>query len=91
MDKQSGYHTKTVLCVPIKDKHKEVIAVMQAINKISHPFQFTDQDILFLSLVGRLTKDILIASFRDEDTDAEQNLGIFISLMLNISKTRDLS
>ncbi len=63
---------------------------MQAINKINHPFVFTEMDAMVLGVVGRMTKDILIASFRDDDSDAEQNLGTFVNLLLTISRTRDL-
>ena len=33
-DKQTGYHTKSILCIPIKNKaNGEVVAVLQCINK----------------------------------------------------------
>jgi signal transduction protein with GAF and PtsI domain len=35
MDLRSGYHTKSVLCVPINNSEKQTIAVMQAINKFN--------------------------------------------------------
>lgn len=35
MDKLTGYNVKSLLCMPIKNGNKEVLAVVQAINKSS--------------------------------------------------------
>lgn len=37
MDKVTGYQVKSLLCMPIKNANKEVIAVVQALNK-TDPF-----------------------------------------------------
>ena len=35
-DKDTGYKTESILCAPIKDLHGEVIAVIQALNKLTY-------------------------------------------------------
>jgi serine phosphatase RsbU (regulator of sigma subunit) len=49
-DKKSGYHTKTILCTPMKDRNKKKIGVFQIINK--HKGQFNQDDIKFLDLLS---------------------------------------
>ena len=33
IDQMAGYHTKSVLCMPVKDESGKVVAVLQALNK----------------------------------------------------------
>ena len=53
-DKKSGYHTKTILCLPIKDSDSKVVGVLQLINKLHGPFTLGDEELLegFLTIVG---------------------------------------
>lgn len=49
MDKQSGYHTKAVLCMPIfdsadKESKREVVGVLQLINKEDETEEFSAED-----------------------------------------------
>jgi transcriptional regulator with GAF, ATPase, and Fis domain len=46
VDSQTGYHTKTVLGVPIKNTKDEVIGVCEAINKQDGPFTQDDVEIM---------------------------------------------
>jgi len=46
VDSQTGYHTRTVLAVPIKNMREEVIGVCEAINKQDGPFTSEDCEIL---------------------------------------------
>ena len=41
-DKQTGFFTRSILCVPVVNKTGDVIGVTQALNKIGGPF--TDED-----------------------------------------------
>lgn len=43
VDKKSGYRTQSILCVPVRDKMKKVIAVLQILNKKSGYFTRKDQ------------------------------------------------
>ena len=33
VDKKSGYRTKSILCMPVRDKSGKILAVLQALNK----------------------------------------------------------
>ena len=42
-DKQTGYFTRSILCVPITNKHGKVIGVTQVLNKRGGPFNEEDE------------------------------------------------
>ena len=44
VDKQTGYHTQSILCVPMLNRSGEVIGVFQVLNKVGEPFTIEDQD-----------------------------------------------
>jgi adenylate cyclase len=46
IDRETGYVTKTVLCVPIRTGKGEAIGVAQALNKVGGPFDKNDQTLL---------------------------------------------
>src|SRR3954452_12272581 len=51
VDKQTGYRTKTILCVPMRSVEGEVVGVVQALNKLDDK-PFTDEDEELLSALG---------------------------------------
>ena len=42
-DKQTGFFTRSILCVPIINKHGEIIGVTQVLNKSGGPFTAEDE------------------------------------------------
>ena len=38
MDKNTGYRTKTILCMPIINNNREIIGAFQVLNKIDGVF-----------------------------------------------------
>ncbi len=46
VDKQTGYKTKTILCMPIKNYNQEIIGVFQVLNKFDEYFTPDDEDLL---------------------------------------------
>lgn len=44
MDSQTGYRTKALLCMPIKDASGDVVGVAQVINKLGGEQCFTGND-----------------------------------------------
>jgi putative nucleotidyltransferase with HDIG domain len=46
VDKRTGYRTRCILCVPIKDRWGEVIGVLEVINKKKGLFTDSDRDML---------------------------------------------
>jgi HD-GYP domain-containing protein (c-di-GMP phosphodiesterase class II) len=46
-DKQTGYRTRSILCVPMRSLEGEVVGVLQALNKVSgEPFGAEDEELL---------------------------------------------
>ncbi len=47
VDKQTGYRTRTILCVPMRSVEGEVVGVLQALNKLDdNPFTAEDEELL---------------------------------------------
>jgi HD-GYP domain-containing protein (c-di-GMP phosphodiesterase class II) len=51
VDRETGYRTKSILCVPMRSLEGEVVGVLQALNKVSGE-PFTDEDEELLSTLG---------------------------------------
>jgi len=45
-DQRSGYRTRSMLCVPIRNREKTIVGVLQLLNKTSGPFGASDLDFL---------------------------------------------
>ena len=46
VDRRTGYHTRNILCVPIRNKKQEVIGITQVLNKHAGDFDSEDQRLL---------------------------------------------
>ncbi len=46
IDKETGYKTKTILCMPIKNNNQEIIGAFQVLNKLTGVFTKGDEDLL---------------------------------------------
>ena len=46
VDKKTGYRTRTILCLPIKNFNQEIIGVFQVLNKFDETFTIDDEDLL---------------------------------------------
>lgn len=46
VDKNTGYRTKTILCMPILNNNHEIIGAFQVLNKIDGVFTKNDEDLL---------------------------------------------
>lgn len=46
VDIKSGYHTKSILCMPIKNNNQEIIGAFQVLNKLEGIFTKNDEDLL---------------------------------------------
>ena len=53
VDRDTGFHTRTLLCVPLRNREGEIIGVTQAINKQGGVFDQEDEDLL-LALSSQL-------------------------------------
>lgn len=46
VDRRTGYHTRNILCVPIRNKSRAVIGITQVLNKNNGDFDVEDQRLL---------------------------------------------
>ncbi|HEV2232487.1 MAG TPA: GAF domain-containing protein [Terriglobia bacterium] len=53
VDRRTGYHTRTILCMPLRNEKKEILGVMQVLNK--HEGHFTGEDEQLLDALGSQT------------------------------------
>ncbi len=44
VDKKTGYHTKTILCMPMKNKEAKIVGVFQLLNKREDAFTSEDEN-----------------------------------------------
>ncbi|GMH77138.1 hypothetical protein TrLO_g11910, partial [Triparma laevis f. longispina] len=67
-DKKSGYHTKTILALPITNSERKIVGVLQLINKASGPFSEADEQLLegFLSIVGNIIENSNLFAYTRE-------------------------
>jgi len=69
-DKKSGYHTKTILCIPMISQSEQVVGVLQLINK--YDGVFTELDAKLLSLILEEAAPL----FEKIDTFQKPSLGL---------------
>lgn len=91
VDKKSGYHTKTILCLPIKSKGN-VVGVLQLINKSSGAFNFHDEELLdgFLSIVGGIIASSQLFALSKKKKRASQTGDEFADRLKSPVQTEEL-
>lgn len=77
VDKKTGYTTRNILALPIKGGNDEIIGVFQAVNKLSYPGIFSDQDRKYLLLASVYTGKEIEAALLAEEIDITQKEIIF--------------
>ena len=55
-DRTTGYQTRTLLCMPVRDKAGDIIGVIQVLNRRGGPFEKADEELL-----GALTSQASLA------------------------------
>lgn len=64
IDKETGYHTRDILCMPVLNEMKSVVAVVQMLNKIA-PGGFEQGDVQVLESCVRRVAGELLTKFQD--------------------------
>jgi adenylate cyclase len=70
IDQRTGYHTRTILCAPIRNQRGDTIGVLSAINR--REGTFTDEDVAALHALGGLLAVPLENSILYEEVVARQ-------------------
>ncbi|MBZ5545070.1 MAG: SpoIIE family protein phosphatase [Acidobacteriia bacterium] len=71
VDKRTGYRTRTILCLPIRNKAGKIIAALQLLNKLTGSFTSDDADFL-LTLSGHMALALENAQLHQALLDKER-------------------
>src|SRR5713226_2686066 len=86
VDKQTGYKTRSILCVPMRSVEGEVVGVLQALNKLDgNPFNPEDEELLF-ALGGQAAAAVNNAMLHNE---IEQLFEGFVRASVVAIESRD--
>src|ERR1700733_2447068 len=89
VDKQTGYTTKDLLCVPLKTVNGDIVGVAQCLNKNNG--QFTHRDVDLLAGVGEVATPALRSSrFIEHMTLAREQEMQFLNVVTDITSEIDL-
>jgi HD-GYP domain-containing protein (c-di-GMP phosphodiesterase class II) len=87
VDKQTGYRTRSILCVPMRSLEGEVVGVLQALNKAAGPFTQDDEELL-MALGGQAAAAVNNALLHNE---IEQLFEGFVRASVVAIEARDPS
>jgi adenylate cyclase len=68
VDQKTGYRTRSVLCVPMRDRKGDVFAVVQMLNKVDG-IAFSAKDVLTLCDISETLALLLESCLRLEQTE----------------------
>lgn len=77
IDRRSGYRTRNLIALPIRDRVGTVIGVYQGINKMTAEGIFTDSDLKYLLLAATYTGKELETAILQEELETSQREIIF--------------
>ncbi|WP_038086501.1 HD-GYP domain-containing protein [Tumebacillus flagellatus] len=86
VDKATGYRTKSILVIPIRDSEGEIMGAFQAINKTTPEAVFEPRDIEFLTLAAYYSGKSLEAAMLANEIEETQREIIFV--MGEVGETR---
>lgn len=87
VDKATGYHTKSILCIPIKNSKNEIIGVTQMINK-KNGNSFDDTDVELLSAFNVFCGIALTnATIYQDALKSRKNIDAILNVTISISNS----
>ncbi len=85
VDRETGYHTRNILALPIEDSNGEIMGVYQAINKMTASKKFTQKDEEHLLLAASYTSKQLEAFTLQEEIKQTQR-----EIILTLAETGEM-
>ncbi|WP_139490922.1 HD domain-containing phosphohydrolase [Brevibacillus dissolubilis] len=86
VDRQTGYRTKSIICIPFENSEGQIMGAYQAINKRTSSGVFTQKDLEYLTLAASYTGKSLEAAMLSNEIEETQKEIIFS--MGEIGETR---
>jgi response regulator RpfG family c-di-GMP phosphodiesterase len=75
IDKKTGYQTKSIVAIPIKNSENEIMGSLQSINKLSADDKFNELDVSKLKLVSSyIGNTIELANLHKEIEDTQKEV-----------------
>ncbi|MBV9608312.1 MAG: GAF domain-containing protein, partial [Acidobacteria bacterium] len=89
VDRMSGFRTRSVLCMPIRNRDGSIIGVLQVLNKKTGIFQKEDEDLLrgFAAQTGVLIQNTLLNAEIDKRMRTSQML---LNVMRSVASELEL-
>lgn len=89
VDIKSGYHTKSILCMPIKNNNQEIIGAFQVLNKLNGFFTKNDEDLL-VAIGGSASIALENAQlFEEQKVLYKEQKNLFESFIDTLAKSID--
>ena len=89
VDIKSGYHTKSILCMPIKNNNQEIIGAFQVLNKLNGYFTKNDEDLL-VAIGGSASIALENAQlFEEQKVLYKEQKNLFESFIDTLAKSID--
>lgn len=89
VDLKTGYHTKSVLVIPILDQNGEIMGTYQAINKLTEDGVFTLKDMHLLTLAASYSGKALESAILNEEIEQTQKEIIFTMGEIGESRSKE--
>jgi adenylate cyclase len=89
VDRQTGYHTRTILCIPMKSKEGKILGVLQVLNKRHGVFTREDEDLLEAFASGAAVT-IQNAMLNEEIRKRMQTSEILLNVMRAVSSELEI-
>ena len=67
IDQQTGYHTETMMVVPMFCKNGDIVGAFQLINKLPKGERFTEDDFKYIMLASTYAAETIAASMMAKD------------------------
>lgn len=89
VDLKTGYHTKSVLVIPIKNQQGENMGAYQAINKMTAANVFSRQDMDLLTLAASYSGKALEAAMLNQEIEQTQKEIIYLMGEIGESRSKE--
>lgn len=89
VDKQTGYRTRNIIALPIRNAEDQIIGAYQAINKMTQEAVFDDGDLKHLVLAATYSGNALEAALLNREIEETQKEIIFTMAEVGESRSKE--
>ncbi len=89
VDRKTGYHTRTILCMPMKNREGKILGVLQVLNKRVSVFSRADEELLE-AFAGQAAIAVQNAILNEEIRKRMQTSEILLNVMRAVSSELEI-